>query len=112
MQGSTQAEDRTVELETLKTITAAQADEHGRLPEDARIEIEVAYDPKNGTSDTKVRTGTVWACDDNAYGTKLRFSDISGADEDPYFIRDGTLVSVGGRRNTDLGLIKGISIKD
>jgi len=100
-----------VDVESLKTILGAQVDEHGRLHDAAQFDVTVAYDPKNGNSDVKVKTGTVWAFDDKAFGSVIRFSDLSGDSEDSYFIRDGLLVSVSDAgRDTDLGLVQGVSI--
>jgi len=122
MAQQTAAEDSTepkeVDEDALFSVLSVQADaETGTLPEAARFDIHVQYEPKRGKADTLTKSGEVWGVHDGPFQDEIKFSMYPGEDREDSFmlkIRSGRveLVSYSDYGNkTDLGAVQSVKVQ-
>jgi hypothetical protein len=107
-----------VDADTLFSVLSVQADsETQTLPEDARFEIRVQYEPKQGKADTLTKSGEVWGVHSGPFQDEIKFSMFPGEEREDSFmlkIRSGRveLVSFSDCGNkTDLGSVQSLKVQ-
>lgn len=122
MAQKTAADDSTelkeVDAESLFTMLEVQADEDTEtLPEDARFDIRVQYEPKRGNADTLTKSGEVWGVHNGPFQNEIKFSMFPGEEREDSFmvkIRSGRveLVSYSDYGNkSELGNVESVKIQ-
>lgn len=111
-------EGKEVDAESLFKILEVQAEEDTQtLPEDARFNIRVQYNPKRGNADTLTKSGEVWGVHDGSFQDEIKFSMFPGEEREDSFmlkIRRGRveLVSYSDHGNkSDLGKVESVKIQ-
>jgi len=111
MAQQTTADEAEQRLTTIKNVLSAQSNEYGEVPEDARIEITVSYENRQGN--INIKHGEVWRVADG----RINFSQNAGeVDEDSYFLRFNygrvSVISVSERgTETEIGKLSNIVIE-
>jgi hypothetical protein len=112
MQKQTESNGVREKVQTIKSVLEAQANKHGEVPDDARIEITASYENRQGN--ISLKNGEVWRVSDD----RINFSqNIGEVDEDSYFLRFNygriSLISVSERgTETEIGELSNIVIED
>jgi len=110
-----QKQTESIDVETLKTVLEAQADDDtNTLPDDARVKIHVQYNPSRGKADTLTKSGEVWGVCSGKFTDKIRFSMNAGKEnESPFYLNTrGEVYSIDDYGDAhELGKVKNVRIE-